>query len=706
MPTYEITDPETGRKIRVTGDTPPTEAELNQIFASVQQAPAPVPRVVQQEPTDPSFMQQAGGVVENLASLATGAVAEPIAGLAGLAAAAIPGGRTGAEQVEATRQALTYQPRTAAGQQQQQALGEALQPVGETIQAVEQGAGDFAFDLTGSPTVAALASAAPAAALELIGLKGASKLRGAKQIAGIPDDIADELAKQGVDLDNLPDEVISQIQTGVDPRNAIQQQRAQLFQELDIPTLRSRITQEQGDFLLERKLKRQVGVPEAEEITKRQLEESASFERVTRNLVDQLGVPEEAGDLIKNALAERLTGEKAATRELYKQLGEKSSGVGVPLQGGEIWAALDADNIRSMAGRLDPTERRQINDILIEFGIDTDPDRVQAFLNRQSDDALPSPRYIRPLNVLNSEDMNQALNAISDPTASAQMRGVVGAIKKGLEKELDVLDDALQGVDGDVAKQTQEIREAAKRARAQAREVFTEYSPKKLVGKLTSKVRGSNDVDQILASEVVNKMLGKSRDGSIESISQVVDSLNKAGESGVKGLRALRGAVVADALNRAVSNQGRQFNPAAFSKRLDQIGRDKIAKIFEGDQQALQQLNRIEEAGRLTNVPEAVARASGTADDIFNRLERIPFFRPFVVAGGGATGLIAAEGVQSAGQQLRKRSVRKKVRQQLDNSVELRKMYNQNMRLYPDLMIALGIGSVMTNESEEDATNN
>lgn len=33
MPTYEITDPESGRTVRVTGDTPPTEQELTQIFS-------------------------------------------------------------------------------------------------------------------------------------------------------------------------------------------------------------------------------------------------------------------------------------------------------------------------------------------------------------------------------------------------------------------------------------------------------------------------------------------------------------------------------------------------------------------------------------------------------------------------------------------------------------------------------------------------
>lgn len=38
MPTYTVTDPQTGRKVKLTGDSPPTEQELEEIFASL---PAP-----------------------------------------------------------------------------------------------------------------------------------------------------------------------------------------------------------------------------------------------------------------------------------------------------------------------------------------------------------------------------------------------------------------------------------------------------------------------------------------------------------------------------------------------------------------------------------------------------------------------------------------------------------------------------------------
>ena len=43
MPTYQVTDPQSGRTLRLTGDSPPTEQELEQIFAS-QLQPAPESR--------------------------------------------------------------------------------------------------------------------------------------------------------------------------------------------------------------------------------------------------------------------------------------------------------------------------------------------------------------------------------------------------------------------------------------------------------------------------------------------------------------------------------------------------------------------------------------------------------------------------------------------------------------------------------------
>jgi len=126
-------------------------------------------------PQDPSFGQQALGALENVGSLVSGAVAEPLAGLAGIAQSINPFADegAGARAVEATRKALTIQPRTETGKAQQQAIGETLAPVGKALTSAEKFLGENTLKLTGSPALASIAHTLPSAALEAIGLKGA-----------------------------------------------------------------------------------------------------------------------------------------------------------------------------------------------------------------------------------------------------------------------------------------------------------------------------------------------------------------------------------------------------------------------------------------------------------------------------------------------------------------------------------------------------
>lgn len=130
----------------------------------------PQPEQAPQE--EPSFMDSIIGGAESAASIISGAVAEPIAGIVGLADAANPFAPEGAggERVRQVREALTYQPRTEEGIAEQQAVGEALAPVGEAIAGLEESVGEGALSLTGSPTIAAAAQALPAATAEVLTL--------------------------------------------------------------------------------------------------------------------------------------------------------------------------------------------------------------------------------------------------------------------------------------------------------------------------------------------------------------------------------------------------------------------------------------------------------------------------------------------------------------------------------------------------------
>ena len=112
---------------------------------------------------------------EPAATLVTGAAAEPLSGLYGLANLAITRNPdSAANAVNQAQRALTYQPRTAQGQAGLRGLQDILQPIGEVVQGASQNLGDKAYGATGSPALAAAAYSAPTAMLEALGLKGLS----------------------------------------------------------------------------------------------------------------------------------------------------------------------------------------------------------------------------------------------------------------------------------------------------------------------------------------------------------------------------------------------------------------------------------------------------------------------------------------------------------------------------------------------------
>ncbi len=192
MPTYKVTDPQTGRTVKLTGDSPPTEQELEQIFAQLKQP------VVEKEKTLPETL---GGIGETALTMATGAVAEPLAGLAGLASLPFKGSDAGGV-VDTVRNALTYQPKTEAGQEYLQNVANApvIKQIGEGMQFASKGLGDVAYDVTGSPAAAAIASAIPEAAMQTVGYRAPTSAAG--RLTSKADDLA--LKAQGM-IDNTAD---------------------------------------------------------------------------------------------------------------------------------------------------------------------------------------------------------------------------------------------------------------------------------------------------------------------------------------------------------------------------------------------------------------------------------------------------------------------------------------------------------------------
>lgn len=156
----------------------------------------------------PGFADKALGALETAATIGTGMIAEPAAGIAGLATSIIPGTAegSGAGVIEGVKEALTYQPRTETGKEMLGQVGE----LAEMIPEIAKPAGELAFDITGSPEIAAGTEALVTVLPELIGLGALRKIKSGTRLldeAGRPTkELRVALDKQGLVYDNLTPE--------------------------------------------------------------------------------------------------------------------------------------------------------------------------------------------------------------------------------------------------------------------------------------------------------------------------------------------------------------------------------------------------------------------------------------------------------------------------------------------------------------------
>lgn len=135
-------------------------------------APAPAEKRKPIEITEPekppeiTMKNVAGAALEPALSMLTGAVAQPVSGIAGILS--LPFSDKPEEVIKRVQGAMTYRPRTAGGKK-------ALENISKPFELVHQGgqaAGDWAERHGAPPVVSAALASAPEAALALLGGKG------------------------------------------------------------------------------------------------------------------------------------------------------------------------------------------------------------------------------------------------------------------------------------------------------------------------------------------------------------------------------------------------------------------------------------------------------------------------------------------------------------------------------------------------------
>ena len=158
----------------------------------------------EQSRQEPGFIDKAVGIGEAALTIGTGAAAEIGGGIAGLATGLLTQDPAAAVAVsEDVSEELTFEPRTQAGQETLQDIGniELLQNISKVTKNVEQKLADMGFDTKSGPLRTALAVAFPAAIGEFVGLGiPGSVARGAKRLAGSAQETGERLAREAEEL--------------------------------------------------------------------------------------------------------------------------------------------------------------------------------------------------------------------------------------------------------------------------------------------------------------------------------------------------------------------------------------------------------------------------------------------------------------------------------------------------------------------------
>jgi hypothetical protein len=200
MPTFKITDPQSGRTVSVTGDTPPSESDINQIFQSVNGGQQPA----QQTANHP--------VMDFLRKIGLGAVPDA------LGTAQFAGKEAGMGINPLNSQGVTPQQLQQAAQGNAFLTPQQLQQTGGVKQAGQDlaGAASYMVPFGKGASLAAkvIAPGAAAGALQATSqgqnpvIGGAEGVAGAGALHGLGQLVAPVLGKAGASADNLGNKLI------------------------------------------------------------------------------------------------------------------------------------------------------------------------------------------------------------------------------------------------------------------------------------------------------------------------------------------------------------------------------------------------------------------------------------------------------------------------------------------------------------------
>lgn len=488
-------------------------------------------------------------------------------------------------------------------------------------------------------------------------------------------ELQEALDQAGLTYDDLTNEaknIIFQQEKGVNPEQVARLARAT---EEGIPLTKGEVTQDFGQLAVEQRMLGNSAEEASEGFRQWKLNQSEAIKEALRKNLGVERTKDETGTLIYDALTGRKELLRTQKNELYKQAADKAKNIGgVPLFTDNISKSLPDDLTMQRIQILDPEGANRLNSWLQRFGIIPYPENSK----------------LKPeiLSLENFDNFRVGLNQISK--SSDAINVAVNPLKRALDEEADNIVSILEkkGANPELLKPLIEARKTV-------RQLKTEFSPKSLIGQLTD-TKSDNFTRLTQASQVYDKIVQRSV--APEQVSELVSSLRKGGTVGKNGLEALQASVLLDLIDSGFTTESRKisgvnvFNPVAFRRRMNMIGKDKIFQIFKTNPKMLSSINNIEKIAK-DLIPPDRAVPKGSADAIldlagkigFTTLNKIPF------------GNLVGEGI-------RKVSISAANRKRFQSAIAVKPEIIQTQsyikKMYPNIASAFGIASTI--ESQED----
>lgn len=486
-----------------------------------------------QRPAETTLGQDIVGAGETALALGTGATAGSLGMIGGTLkglAEQLLSGQFGTQQAaDAVEQAatqgqeaLTYAPRTQAGQEQTQAVGEALAP----LTAVAPMTAELGAIAGGARAAAPVARAATGKAVA-----PAQRLANTITEAVRP---ADAAAQTGARSGGA-----AAVEAGT-----LRQAKAN---ELPVPVklTEGQKTRDFGQQRFERETAKdpELGAPIRERFADQNMKLQQNFDAFIDSTGAEAGDLRSVGQSVDKALRSRAAKDKTQIRSLYKEA-EKS---------GEMEAPV---TLESLVRHLDDSKpEAEVANVLKAARAKA----IQLGVAREGDSGA---LIAQPVSLKNAELFRRSINAATnaEPTNIRQ-----ASIMKGL------VDESTDGVGG----------QAYKKARAARTKFAKDYENVSLVKNLIGQKRGTNDRAIALEDVVRRSVIEPST--SLDDVRQIRRLLQTEGDNGKQAWRELQGATLNYIKEEALKNVARDqqgnaiLSPAQLDRAIQKL--DKNGKL-------------------------------------------------------------------------------------------------------------------------------